>query len=112
MAAGAVIVFSPFRNPLILQFAPGDGNWHKATGFPPTPPAESGAFLVTTITSALGDGGGAWIQMNVGGSAPSDTSKAWPLHGGGQVLMLGGGVNDLWFQLKTGTDIFVLMAER
>jgi len=102
------LVFSPFRNPTVWQHT-GDTTWTKVVGYPANN-VPGGAVLITVSTSALATGSGCWVQMNEGSSAPSNTSKAFPLHAGA-TLLLGGGVSDIWIQLATAGDLFVAMWE-
>lgn len=107
---GVTVPLDLFRNPKVIEHAPGDTNWHKVTGYPPDNTNMTG-FLITSIATTDASGSGFWIQMNVGTSAPSDQTKAWWVHGSGQVVQLGGGQNDLWVKLSVASDRVHLMYE-
>lgn len=107
---GVTVPLDLFRNPKVVQTTPGNTNWTKVSGYPPDNTNMTG-FLITSVAAAGGSGSGFWIQMNVGTSAPSDNTKAWWVHGSGQVVQLGGGQNDMWIRLTAASDIIVLMYE-
>lgn len=109
-----MIVSAPFRNPKAITAAPGDTGWHKLANFPPTAGlGPNGRFLVTSLASltAGGSGSGFWVQMNVGGSNPSDQTVATYVHGNGQQFEFGGGINDLYYKMTVSTDVLVLTYE-
>lgn len=107
---GVTIDLSVFRNPTVVQATAGDTNWHKFTGYPPDNTNITG-FMITSVAAAGGSGSGFWVQWNVGAVAPSDNTKAWWVHGAGQVLVVGGGQNDLWYRQSAASDIIVLCYE-
>ena len=50
--------------------------------------------------------------MNKKDTAPTDQTEATWVHGNGQYMEFGGGINDLWYKMKTSTDILSLTYER
>jgi hypothetical protein len=104
-----MLVFSLFRNPTVIQTTPGDLLPHKVTGFP-ADNTNVGQYMVTSVAGAGGSGSGFWIWWNQSG-VPSDTTKAWWVHGSGQVLVLGGGVSNVYVQASVATDLILLAYE-
>ena len=110
----SVIVTAPYRNPKAINSVPGDTSWHKVANFPPDPNVMIGRFMVTSLASLTGGGSGDgfWVQMNKKDTAPTDQTEATWVHGNGQYMEFGGGINDLWYKMKTSTDILSLTYER
>ncbi len=107
--------FAPNRD--VVQLAPGDTAWHRMlqnqgsfTRIPPGARPQSVTLRSISNASPPGDGSPFWIQINVGSSAPADTSKARLVSGSGQSPIEIGGFADLWVKATVATDTIIAEA--